>query len=162
MRRPLPEQTEETNASAETESQEAQAIPEDAADDGGAPGGEAAPGQLGPGLTDRQARRSAHWRERATSAEARAERLARREVLRLLGERVTDPEAALTLDGGNLADLLDEDGDVDAEAVAELADRVAEARPYLRNPSHHMDLGPKRTSPGRGRSATWGSLVKGR
>jgi len=155
----MPDPTEET-AGAATESQEAQAITGDHPE-GAATEGEAAEDQLEPGLTDRQSRRSAHWRERATAAEARAERLARREVLRLLGERVADPEAALTLDGGTISDLLDEDGEVDTGAVEELAGRVTEARPYLRNPSHHMDIGPKASLP-QGRKATWGSVIKGK
>lgn len=114
------------------------------------------------GLTKgRHARRSAHWRDRATTAEARAERLTHREVLRLLGERVSDPQAALILDGGNLADLLDQDGDVDPRAVAELAGRVTDSRPYLRIPGVNMDLGPKASLP-QGRKATWGSMIKGK
>lgn len=157
----MPDQTntEETSDSAEAESQEAQAIPDEP---DAAPDAEPTGDQLESDLTDRQARRSAHWRDRATSAEARAERLAHREVLRLLGERVSDPEAAMVLDGGNLADLLDEDGDVDPEAVAELAGRVTDSRPYLRIPAHHMDLGPKQTSPSWGHGADWASLLRGR
>src|SRR4051794_2553632 len=86
---------------------------------------------------DRQARRDARWRERATAAEARADRMTVREVLRLLGDRVADAQAALTLDGTDVADLLDEDGDVDEEAVADLAGRVLAARPYLRRTAMH-------------------------
>jgi hypothetical protein len=119
-------------------------------------------GELDRGLTERQsrqARRDDRWRDRARTAEGRAERLARREVLRLLGERVTDPEAALMLSGADLADLLDDDGDVDGEAVAELAGRVAEARPYLRPAVHHGDIGPKSSLPQR-RSSTWDGVIR--
>jgi hypothetical protein len=111
---------------------------------------------------DRQARRDARWRERATVAEARADRLARREVLRLLGERVADAEAALTLDETEVADLLNEDGDVDEAAVADLAGRVLTARPYLRRSAvHHADLGPRQSLPRR-TTATWSGLLSGR
>lgn len=111
---------------------------------------------------DRQARREERWRERARTAEERAERLATREVLRLLAGRVSDPVVALQMSGESVADLLTDDGDVDDEAVAALADRMAEAHPALRRtPPQHMDLGPKRTLPQRP-STSWSGLIRGK
>lgn len=156
----MSDQTEGTNASAETESQEAQTIP-DAAHAGGAPGGEAAEDELEPGLTDRQARRDERWRDRARAAEERADRLTTREVLRVLGRQVNDAKVALAMAGEPVGNLLDDDGDVDEDAVAALAKRVLAQHPTLHRTGHHMDLGPKASLP-QGRRATWGGLVSGR
>lgn len=112
-------------------------------------------------VADRQARRDTRWRDRAQAAEARAERLATREVLRLLGDRVSDPQAALALSGADIGDLLDDGGDVDAQAVADLAEKVAAAHTMLRPVGHHLDLGPRAT-PVRRREASWGSIIRGR
>lgn len=115
------------------------------------------------GAEDRQARRDGRWRERAQVAEVRAERLARREVLRLLGSVITDPEAALILGQVDVSDLMDDDGDVDTEAVQVLADELVQARPYLRvsGPVHHGDLGAKAVMPQR-QSQSWGAVIGGR
>lgn len=160
--------SEETTEGAQTEQEQAghqeAAREEDAGAGEGEPDQRDADGELGEGLTDRQsrqARRDERWRDRARAAEERAERLARREVLRLLGEQVTDPEAALMLSGADLADLLDDDGDVDGEAVAELAGRVAEARPYLQPQVHHGDIGPRASLPQR-RTASWDGVIRRR
>ncbi len=159
------DQTEESNTDATTEpdpeSPEAQAAAEaataraDRADAGAAGDGPDEP------VETRQERRDGRWRERAQTAEARIEHMQRAEVARLLAERVTDAEAALTLSNAAMADLLDEDGNVNPNAVQELADEVAEQRPYLRKtPTHHADIGPRRP-PGQSSSPSWGRLLKG-
>lgn len=115
--------------------------------------------ELEPSLTGRQARRDERWRDRARAAEARADRLATREVLRLLGGRVSDAQVALAMSGEAVADLLTEEGEVDDEAVADLAARVLEQHPALRKSAHHLDLGPKQSTSQRG-SASWGGLLR--
>jgi hypothetical protein len=110
---------------------------------------------------DRETRRDERWRDRARTAEDRADRLTKREVLRLLAQRVADPEVALTMSGEDVGTFLTEDGDVDENAVADLAERIATEHPSLRPRTHHMDLGPK-ASPVQGRAASWGSVIRGR
>ncbi|WP_377640100.1 hypothetical protein [Oryzobacter terrae] len=117
-----------------------------------------APDESGNG---RQARRDELWRDRARAAEERAIRLASREVLRLLAQRVSDPEVALAMSGEEVRSLLTDDGDVDEEAVVDLAERMTTAYPTLRPRAHHLDLGPK-ASPVKRHNASWGSVIRGR
>ncbi|PBA68776.1 hypothetical protein [Mycobacterium avium] len=66
---------------------------------------------------------------------ARVEALQLRELVRLAGEHLAQPADLLALGGVALADLLDDDGNVDSDAVAEAAAALIESRPGLaRNP----------------------------
>lgn len=74
-------------------------------------------------------------REALSQAEARVLALQTRELHRLAGEHLAQPEDLLTLGGVELAELLDEDGNVDPEAVADAAADLIESRPGLaKNP----------------------------
>ena len=74
-------------------------------------------------------------REALAQAQARIEALQTRELHRLAGEHLAQPEDLLTLGGVELAELLDEDGNVGPEAVAEAAAALVETRPGLaKNP----------------------------
>lgn len=149
---------ETTDATTEPEAAQAQSDAE--------PAGPAQPegdqlAELEPDLGDRQVRRDERWRDRARTAEERADRLTTKEVLRVLGRQVNDAKVALAMSGEQIGNLLDDAGDVDEEAVAALAQRVLARHPTLHRTGHHMDLGPKASLP-QGRRATWGGLVSGR
>jgi hypothetical protein len=97
-------------------------------------------------------------REELATASARILALQTREVERLAGD-LAEPKDLLTLSGKELGDLLNEDGDVDAEAVAEAVADVLAARPGLRkndaaiDPSQGLGGGRPKAQP------TWGSLL---
>ena len=74
-------------------------------------------------------------REERDALAARVEALQTRELHRLAGDHLAQPEDLLALGGVELAELLDDEGHVDPEAVAEAAAALIESRPGLaRNP----------------------------
>lgn len=74
------------------------------------------------------------------AAQARIEAMQTREVERLAGKHLAQPADLFALSGKTLADLLDDNGDVDAERVAEVAAAVLAARPGLRPNDRLVDL----------------------
>lgn len=81
---------------------------------------------------------AAKYRVRAREAEAalataqgRIEAMQTREALRAAGEHLAQPADLLALGDVTLADLLDDNGDIDLEAVANAAAAVIESRPGL-------------------------------
>ena len=110
--------------------------------------------------------KEARYRVRAREAEAsaaaltqRLEVLQAREVERIASKHLSAPADLLTLGGVTMADLLDEDGDVDAERVTALAVEVLGARPGLkpvapaRDPSQGLGGEPPKAKP------SWASLA---
>lgn len=98
-------------------------------------------------------------RQALSAAEARIEAMQSREVERLAGAHLAQPGDLLTLSGKTLADFLDENGEVDAELVAEVAADVLAARPGLRPNARAVDPsqgtgndGPRKVAP------SWGDL----
>ncbi|VBA57608.1 hypothetical protein LAUMK191_04099 [Mycobacterium attenuatum] len=79
-------------------------------------------------------------REALAAAQARIEAIQTREVERLAGKHLAQPADLFALSGKTLADLLDDNGDVDAERVAEVAAAVLAARPGLRPNARLVDL----------------------
>ena len=86
----------------------------------------------------RQARRDAQARQRASELEAERDQLAgrlasaqRREIETLAANSLEQPGDLLALSGHEIADFLDEDGEVDPGAVAAALDQLIEARPGL-------------------------------
>jgi hypothetical protein len=73
-------------------------------------------------------------REALAEAQARIETYQRREVERLAAD-LAQPEDIFELGGASLADLLGEDGEVNADAVSEAVNALIETRPGLaKNP----------------------------
>jgi hypothetical protein len=75
-------------------------------------------------------------REALSTTQGKLAALQTREVLRLAGEHLADPADLLGLGGDvSLVDLLDDDGVVDPEAIAEVAAGIVATRPGLaKNP----------------------------
>jgi hypothetical protein len=78
-------------------------------------------------------------REALSQAEVRIAAMQTREVERLAAEHLAQPGDLFTLSGKALADLLDDDGNVDPEAVAEAAADVLASRPGLRPNVRYVD-----------------------
>lgn len=94
---------------------------------------------------------------------ARVEALQLREVHRLAGETLANPEDLLTLSGKALADFLaPETGELDSELVAEAAAEVLASRPGLRPNARAIDhsQGTGNRLPGRA-APSWGDLFSG-
>lgn len=103
-------------------------------------------------MSDREA---ATYRQRLRAAESERDGLAERlegmqraEAERVAGESLTDAED-LWLSGTQLVDLLDDDGNVNPETVAESAAALVEAKPHLarRRFQGSADGGPRPSSP---------------
>ena len=112
-------------------------------------------------------RREASYRIRAREAEAgrdalqeRVTRMQHAEVERMAA-RLHDP-ADLWGAGVDLLELLNEDGEVDPERVAEAVAALADSKPYLLKPSRGSNFGQGRRTPvDMGSGSTWGSVLRG-
>lgn len=101
-------------------------------------------------------------RHERDAALARVEQLQTRELLRLAGEHLAQPGDLLTLGEVTLTGLLDHDGNVDPEAVADAAAALVEARPGLAKNPKVLATDPTQGhggSPGRGQP-DWADLLK--
>lgn len=102
------------------------------------------------GKASREAARYRTERNEArTALEAATERIAalqRADAERLAGGLLAEPGDLWALGGTELADVLDDDGNVSADAVTALAETITKSRPGLRKPSRAID-------PSQGRSA---------
>ncbi|UTT48921.1 hypothetical protein [Rhodococcus gordoniae] len=78
-------------------------------------------------------------RQELTAAQARIERMQRAEVERVAGEHLAMPGDLFSLTGNELADYLDDDGNVDPERVAADAVAVLTERPGLRKNAPAFD-----------------------
>jgi hypothetical protein len=113
-------------------------------------------------------RREASYRIRAREAEAaatvleeRVTRMQRAEVERMAA-RLHDP-ADLWGAGVDLLELLNEDGEVDPERVAEAVAALTDSKPYLLKPPRGSNFGQgNRTPVDMGSGTTWGSVLSGR
>lgn len=111
-------------------------------------------------------REAARYRRRLREAEAerdalreQVERLQRREVERVAGEHLSVGSDVFTVGGVDLADVLDDGGEVDAAKVAEIAERIAAERPRLGVPRGFAHGQGKRSSAAR-RPASWQELMR--
>lgn len=110
-------------------------------------------------------------RYRVAAKEARAEADALRatvqamqsaEVTRLASARLADPTDLAVLGGVEVADVLGEDGTVDADLVEQAVAALLEARPYLeREEPTTFDSGVRGTSVS-SKGASWAELLSGR
>lgn len=102
-------------------------------------------------------------REALTATEGKLAALQTREVLRLAGEVLSDPGDLLGLsDGLSLSDLVDADGLVSPDAVAEVAAGILSTRPGLAKNPRVLAVD---TTQGQGGSAgkppaSWSDLLK--
>lgn len=77
-----------------------------------------------------------------------------------MAARLHDP-ADLWASGVDLLELLDEDGEVDPERVAEPVAALADSRPYLLRPPRGSNFGQgNRTPVDMGSGVTWGALLR--
>lgn len=121
------------------------------------------PSGQGEGQPESPNAEAARYRTKLREVEAEREGLAerltsyqRREVERLAAERLTRP-SDVWLDGAEAAALLDENGDVDPEAVRAAVLAVLDGRPQL---GHQVadHGGGKRELAGRG--VSWGDVLR--
>jgi hypothetical protein len=114
-------------------------------------------------------RREATYRIRAREAEAtatalmeRVTRMQRADVERQAGARLHDA-ADLWASGVEIVDLLDEDGEVDEQKVAEAVAAMGDSKPYLLKPPRGSNFGQGRRTPvDMGSGTTWGSVLSRR
>jgi hypothetical protein len=113
-------------------------------------------------------RREASYRIKAREAEAAVsvleERVARmqRDEVERMAARLHDP-ADLWGFGVELLELLDEDGEVDPERVAEAVAVLADSKPYLLRPKRGSNFGQGRRTPVDTSDGTsWGMVLRGR
>ncbi|MCD5421383.1 hypothetical protein LRS71_17765 [Rhodococcus pyridinivorans] len=78
-------------------------------------------------------------RQELTAAQARIERMQRAEVERVAGEYLAMPGDLFSLSGNELADYLDDDGNVDPEKVTTDVAAVLTERPGLRKNAPAFD-----------------------
>ncbi|MGP4058886.1 hypothetical protein ACTWP6_29415 [Mycobacterium sp. 4D054] len=112
------------------------------------------------------------YRQRAQAAEAerdtlktRLESLQRNEIERLAAEHLKDG-TDLWRDGAQLADLLDDDGNIDPTKIADLTQTLVTAHPHWRKlapaaPPASIVTATDKILPGE-KQATWSDLLKGR
>lgn len=123
-----------------------------------------------PGADNRQPKGHREARYRTERNDARAERdalaqriatLHTREVERLASKSLSNPADLLTLGGVTLADLLDDNGDVNAEKVSEVVADVLGTRPGLKVPARPVDMsqGLGNDRPGK-RQPTFADLLR--
>jgi len=116
-------------------------------------------------LREAEGQRDAVTAERDGLAQ-RVERMQRADVERLASTGgLAAPADLWALGGVELAELLDDDGEVDAEAVAEAVAGVLEARPGLRGrrrPAPDRSQGSTHAQGGAKRVTTWGDALSRR
>jgi hypothetical protein len=86
----------------------------------------------------------------------RLETMQRAEVERLAAEKLATP-SDLWLAGTNLADLLDDDGNLDAGKVTETLNRIVAERPHWSRPAPDFDGGLRQSAPA---TPGWASLLR--
>jgi hypothetical protein len=116
-------------------------------------------------------RREATYRIRAREAEAvstalmeRVTRMQRGDVERQAAAQLHDPSDLWT-SGVELVELLDEDGEVDQQRVAEAVAALADSKPYLLKPTPRSRSGfgqGRRTPVDSGSGTSWGEVLRGR
>lgn len=95
------------------------------------------------------------------------ETMQRQEVERVAGEHLSVGTDLLSIGGTALADVLDESGDVDPDAVRGAAAELARTRPGLRRPASAaaaratIGQGGTHTAPAAGRSGGWADALRG-
>lgn len=91
-------------------------------------------------------------RQERDALKARIESLQTRELERLASKSLSNPADLLTLSGKTLADLLDENGDVDPDLVSDLVADVLGTRPGLKKLDRAVDIsqGHGNQGPGKG------------
>lgn len=112
------------------------------------------------------------YRQRAQAAEAerdtlraRLETMQRNEIERLAAEHLKDG-TDLWRDGAQLADLLDDDGNIDTDKIADVAQTLVTAHPHWRKlapaaPPAAIVTATDKIMPGE-KQATWSDLLQGR
>lgn len=128
-----------------TEAQEAQDAPES---------GNSEAARYRRRLRDAEAERDAH----ATRIEA----FQRRDVARLAGETLAQPSDLFDVGGRDLADLLDDAGEVDADKVTMAAAALLESRPGLAKAKDQVwpaDTGQGRQGESFSPAASWAGLL---
>lgn len=113
---------------------------------------------------------AARWRRQLRDTEGerdalagRVESMHRSEVARLAGEHLAQGADLLELGEVPLEQLLNEDGDVDAEAVAAAAEALLDLRPGLGHaPVPFPDTGQGSRGGHVAPATTWGDVLRGR
>lgn len=112
-------------------------------------------------------REAAKYRVRAREAELerdslaqRIETLQNREVERLAAKQLSNPADLMTLAGVTLADLLTDDGDVDAEKVSGVAADLLGTRPGLKPLQRATDMSQGSGGPPPKSTLSWGDLLR--
>lgn len=107
-------------------------------------------------LRDTEAERDAHA--------ARIEAFQRRDVARLAGESLAQPEDLFDVGGRDLADLLDDSGEVDPEKVSLASAALLESRPGLAKTKEQPwpGLGQGRVGESVASGASWAGLLSGK
>lgn len=94
-----------------------------------------------------------------TAANERIAAMQRADAERIASSHLAEPGDLWSLGGSELADVLDDDGNISADAVTSLAEGIVKSRPGLRKQSKAVD-------PSQGRSAevqadvSWSGLFK--
>jgi hypothetical protein len=128
---------------------------------------EASEGAQEPGETGRLRREAAGYRTKLRTSEttvadlqARIAQLQLAEVHRLAGD-LAQPSDALAVSGKSLADLLDTEGNLDAELVSDIVAEVLSSRPGLAKHPKSPAVDPTQGSGGSiGHKVGWGDLLK--
>jgi len=127
-----------------------------------------------PEVVEQQANQeAAKWRKQLRETEAerdglrgRLEAMQRSEIERIAAGRLSKPES-LWAAGAQLADLLTEDGDVDAEKVEEAVDSAVDSLGLQQLPAHLRPetqgayVPSEGTNTGRPGTASWQQLLQG-
>ncbi|WP_326544658.1 hypothetical protein QGN31_23345 [Mycobacterium sp. 2-64] len=79
------------------------------------------------------------FRDALAEAQARIDSLLSREVERIASKNLSNPADIFTLSGKTVADVLDDNGDVNPELVEQLATEILGSRPGLRPNARAVD-----------------------
>ncbi|MBU8808069.1 hypothetical protein KL953_04115 [Mycolicibacterium goodii] len=99
-------------------------------------------------------------REALAAAGKRIARYQRAEIERLASERLAHPSDVLTLSGNDIADYLDDDGNVDPDKVAADIEAILSERPGLAKPLRAVDPSQGRGGATPPPAPTWSSLLR--